>query len=319
MSRGPGRHGGTYVLLCLPPLFWAGNMVVGRAMRGEIPPVAMTFWRWTIAAVILLPFVARELIEHRRAILRAWKLYSVLGLINIAVFNTLCYAGLRYTTATNAALLNSTVPVFILLISWLALREPLSLRQLAGVLLSLLGVVVIIGHGELGMLVSLRFNAGDVLLLIAMVIWAIYTLLLRWSPLHLSVGASLGAMVLYGLPPLAAMYAVELASGARFTLTAPGAATLAYYGVFPSVLAYLFYNRGVVEIGANRTGVFVHLVPVFGFLLSALFLHEPPRLYHLVGVACVFCGIWLCTAVGRGAVSNSHKATGSSSPERTPR
>jgi drug/metabolite transporter (DMT)-like permease len=316
MSSAPRRHGWAYVLLCLPPLFWAGNMVVGRAMRGEIPPVAMTFWRWTIAAVILLPFVARELIEHRRAILRAWRLYSVLGLINVAVFNTLCYAGLRYTTATNAALLNSTVPVFILLISWLALREPMSVRQFAGVLLSLLGVVVIIGHGDPAMLLSLRFNLGDVLLLVAMVIWAVYTLLLRWSPLHLSVGASLGAIVLYGLPPHAQMYAVELASGARFTLSAEGAATFAYYGLFPSVLAYLFYNRGVVEIGANRTGVFVHLVPVFGFLLSALFLHEPPGLYHLAGVACVFCGIWLCTTARGGAVRSPHRAAQASSGRR---
>lgn len=306
MSASRGRHGVTYVLLCLPPLFWAGNMVVGRAMRGEIPPVAMTFWRWTIAAVILLPFVARELSENRQAILRAWKLYSVLGLINVAVFNTLCYAGLRHTTATNAVLLNSTVPVFILLISWLALREPLSLRQLAGVLLSLLGVLVIVAHGDVEMLLALRFNAGDVLLLIAMVIWAVYTLLLRWSPLHLSVAASLGAIVLYGLPPLALMYAVELASGARFTLSPEAAATFAYYGLFPSVLAYLFYNRGVVEIGANLTGVFVHLVPVFGFLLSALFLDEPPRLYHLVGVVCVFCGIWLCTRARPGAIRSSH-------------
>jgi drug/metabolite transporter (DMT)-like permease len=291
------RPGWSYVLLCLPPLFWAGNMVVGRAMRNDIPPVAMTFWRWSIAALLLIPFVLHELRAHRVAILRAWKLFAVLGLINIAVFNTLCYAGLRYTTATNAGLLNSTVPVFILLISWLALREPLSLRQGAGVLLSLLGVVVIIAHGDMGMLLALRFNLGDMLLLIAMVLWATYTVLLRWNPVRMSTGASLAAMILFGLPPLAVMYGVELASGARLTLTSSGAATLAYFGIFPSVLAYLFYNRGVVEIGANRAGVFVHLVPVFGFFLSAIFLDEPPGIYHAIGVVFVFCGIWLCSTV----------------------
>ncbi len=297
------HHAGwwSYALLCLPPLFWAGNMVVGRAMRNEIPPVAMTFWRWSFAAAVLLPFVLREIIAHKAAIVRSWKLFAVLGLINIAVFNTLCYAGLRYTTATNAVLLNSTVPVFILLLSWLALREPLSLRQFAGVMLSLLGVVVIVAHGDVQMLLALRFNGGDIVLLIAMVLWAIYTVLLRWSPVRMSIGASLGTMILFGFPPLALMYALELASGAQFTLTLPRAATLAYYGIFPSVLAYLFYNRGIVEIGANRGGVFVHLVPVFGFVLSALFLNEPPGLYHIAGIVCVFCGIWLCTMAREAA------------------
>ena len=291
------RPGWSYALLCLPSLFWAGNMVVGRAMRNEIPPVAMTFWRWSIAGLLLIPFVMHELKVHRAAILRAWKLFAVLGLINIAVFNTLCYAGLRYTTATNAGLLNSTVPVFILLISWLALREPLSLRQGTGVMLSLLGVTVIVAHGDVRMLLALRVNLGDILLLIAMVLWAIYTVLLRWNPVRMSTGASLAAMILFGLPPLAVMYGMELASGARFALASTGAATLVYYGIFPSVLAYLFYNRGVVEIGANRAGVFVHLVPVFGFFLSAIFLDEPPGIYHVVGVVCVFCGIWLCSTV----------------------
>jgi drug/metabolite transporter (DMT)-like permease len=284
-----------YALLCLPPLFWAGNMVVGRAMRNEIPPVAMTFWRWAIAGAVLLPFVWHELVTHKAAILRAWKVFAVLGVINVAVFNTLCYAGLRYTTATNAVLFNSTVPVFILLISWLALRQPLSLRQLAGVMISLLGVVVIVAHGDLELLLSLQFNIGDVWLLIAMVLWAIYTIMLRWNPVRMSTGASLAVMILFGFPALAVMYVCELASGARFSVTPVALTTLAYYGVFPSVLAYLFFNRGVVEIGANRAGVFVHLVPVFGFMLSALFLSEPPGLYHVAGVACVFCGIWLCT------------------------
>jgi drug/metabolite transporter (DMT)-like permease len=293
-----------YALLCLPPLFWASNMVVGRAMRNEIPPVAMTFWRWAIAGALLTPFVIRELIAHRAEILRAWKLFFVLGLINVAVFNALCYAGVRYTTATNAVLLNSTVPVFILLIGWLALREPVSLRQVFGVLVSMIGVVVIVAHGDLQVLFALRLNVGDASLLIAMVIWAIYTVLLRWSPVRMSTGASLAAMIVFGMPPLAVMYAVELASGAGFTLSSASAATLAYYGVFPSVLAYLFYNRGVVEIGANRAGVFVHLVPVFGFILSALFLSEPPGLYHVVGMICVFCGIWLCTSAQVKTVRN---------------
>src|SRR5689334_20802778 len=123
MTSSSGRESlKDYLLLCLPPLFWAGNMVIGRAMRNDMPPVAMTFWRWSIAALVLLPFVWREIAAHKAEILRAWKLFAVFGVINIAFFNTMCYVGLRYTTATNAVLLNSTVPVFILVIGWLVLH-----------------------------------------------------------------------------------------------------------------------------------------------------------------------------------------------------
>jgi drug/metabolite transporter (DMT)-like permease len=282
-----------YALLTLASLFWAGNMVLARAMRHDIPPVAMSFWRWFIAALIVLPFVARELRDQWPVVRAAWKKFAVLGLVSVTFFNTLCYIGVQYTTATNAVLLNSTIPMLIVLISWAVLGERLSQRQTLAVALSLLGVVLIVAHGELATLASLQLNRGDLILLAAMVLWAAYTILLRWKPPELSPLAFLGCIILFGLPGLALIYAAELLSGTAFRPTTAAVATLAYYGVFPSVLSYLCFNRGVAVLGANTAGIFVHLMPVFGFLLSAVFLSEPPRWYHFAGMGLVFGGIWL--------------------------
>ncbi|MEO8631379.1 MAG: DMT family transporter, partial [Betaproteobacteria bacterium] len=193
-------------------------------------------------------------------------------------------------------LFNSTIPVWIMLLGWLAWREPLSRRQALGVFISLIGVAAIVAHGDLLSLGSFRFNQGDAWLLLAMMLWAVYTLLLRWKPKELSSPAFLASIILFGMPPLAIAYAWEVASGARWELTVGAAASLLYYGIFPSVLAFMFFNRGVASLGANRAGIFVHLVPVFGFLLSALLLSEPPHAYHLYGMALVLLGVWLCSA-----------------------
>ena len=270
-------------------------MVIGRAMRNEIPPVAMSFWRWCIAALVVLPFVVRELRMRRQTIRRSWMLLTIMGVIGVSVFNTVSYAALRHTTATNGVLFNSTIPVLIILIGWIFLHEALSRRQALGVAVSLLGVLVIVARGDASALAALQLNAADLWLLSAMLLWAVYTIMLRWKPRELSDLGFLACIILFGLPWLSLGYAVEIASGARFELTSATAMTLAYYGVFPSVLAYLFFNRGVAALGPTRAGIFVHLVPVFGFILSALFLDEPPRAYHLVGVALVFAGIWLCS------------------------
>lgn len=285
-----------YLLLTLAPLFWAANMVIGRAMRFDIPPVAMSFWRWALAGLILLPFVARDLRTHWPVIRRAWPALTLLGLLSVTLFNTLCYIGLQWTTATNGTLLNSVIPVLIIPIAWLLLGEKARPRQSLGVVLSLLGVIVIVSQGRLEVLRQLRFNQGDVWLFVAMVLWAFYTVLLRWRPRELSGLPFLACIVYFGLPPLALAYAVEIASGRHFVLSPAVATTFVYYGLFPSILSNLCFNRGVALVGPNRAGVFIHLMPVFGILLSALFLGERPQLHHAMGMALVFGGIALASS-----------------------
>jgi len=290
-----------YVLLCLASLLWAGNLVVGRAMRADIPPVAMAFWRWTIAFTLVLPFGAAEAWARRRDIARAWPVLALSGVIGIAVFNTMCYIGLTMTTATNGTLFNSVVPVFIPPIAWLLLKDRTTVAQMAGILVSLTGVIVIVAKGDTQTLRDLAFNRGDVWLVAAMMLWALYTVLLRFRPAGMGMLAFLTTVLVFGWPFLLVWYLFELASGAGFSLTPGTVATLVYYGVFPSVVAFVCYNRGVAAVGPTRAGIFVHLVPVFGIVLSTVLLNEPPHGYHFAGMALIFAGIVLTTRRRAGA------------------
>ena len=226
----PRGYPSPYLLLALATLFWAGNIVIARAMRADIPPVAMAFWRWSIAFAVVMPFAFRTLVRHRDVLRRSWLLLFLLGGVGVATYNTMCYIALQTTTATNGTLFNSLIPVFIVPIAWLLLRERIRPLQGFGVAISLAGVVVIVARGDLGNLRDLSFNAGDLWLLGAMVLWAFYTVALRFKPPELGTLPFLAAIILFGLPVLAVFYAIELASGVRFELTAANAVTLAYYG-----------------------------------------------------------------------------------------
>jgi drug/metabolite transporter (DMT)-like permease len=288
-----------WLLLSGASLFWAINMVVGRGLRGDIPPVAMAFWRWTISFVLILPFVAPVLWRERRTIAASWPVLALLGLVGICLFNTMCYIALTMTTATNGALFNSVVPVFIPPMAWLLFRTRTTWRQMAGILISLLGVVVIVAEGRIETLQALAFNRGDLWLLAAMVLWALYTVLLKFRPPTLGMLDFLGVILLFGWPMLAVWYAFELSTGAHVVWSVRSVAALAYFGTVPSILAFVCYSRGVAAVGPTRGGIFVHLVPVFGIALSTLVLGEPPHLHHAFGILFIAAGIVLTTSQRR--------------------
>ena len=260
-----------------------------------MPPLALAFWRWAIALAVLLPFAWRPLAADRGEILRHWKLLAVLGVTGVGVFNTFVYVGLGTTTATNALLLNSAIPVLIVAIGWLFLGERVGPVQALGIGVSLAGVVAIIARGDIGSLAGLRLSAGDLWILSAMVDWAVYTLLLRRRPAGVSPLALLAVTMMAGLAAITPFYLAELAGGARITFTPGSTAALAYIGVFPSLVAYLFWNRAVAEVGASRAGIFVHLIPDFGTLLAIAILGEGFRAYHAAGIALILAGIVLAT------------------------
>ena len=286
-----------YVLLALAVLSWAGNWVIGRAMRHDIGPVAMGFWRWSLALLLILPLCWHELREKWHVVRRDWWRLMALGAIGAVAFNTMVYVGLQFTETTNSTLFNSVVPIYIVVISWLFFGEKISIRQAAGIALSLTGVLTIMSRGDPVVLASLRINAGDLWILVAMLLWSTYTILLRWRPPELSAIAFLGAMLIPSLPLLVPFYGWELYQRGTFDVTPANLAALAYYATIPSVIAYLFWNRGVAQVGASRAGLIVHLLPVFTVLLSMLFLGERLFLFHYVGAACVFTGIALTTRV----------------------
>jgi drug/metabolite transporter (DMT)-like permease len=284
-----------YLLLALTALFWAGNWVIGRAMRHDMPPVAMGFWRWTLALLLLLPFTAPALWRQRAVVREHWVTLAALGCLGAIAFNTLIYVGLQYTAATNGVLFNSLSPVFILLLAGIVLREPISGLQVAGMVLSLSGVLAIVARGDPALLAAFHFNPGDLWLITAMFLWALYTLVLRRRPQALSATAFLAAMLLLSLPFLLPFYLWEYAQRGGFELNRATIAALAYYCTVPSIIAYLFWNRGVAQVGAAKAGLFVHLMPLFGALLSVIFLGERLYAYHFAGAALIFGGIWLTT------------------------
>lgn len=282
-----------YLLLTLTVLSWSGNMVVGRAIRGDVPPLALAFWRWLIAFLLILPLALPHLKAQWPQLRKGWKAILLLGVLGIGGYNTFAYLALRDTTATNGALLNSFIPIVTIAISWAFLGKHLRRVEGLGVVISLGGALTIVARGDLNVLIHLALNVGDVWMLTAVVVWAVYTVGLAWRPSGVHPMLMLAAMTLVGLLALAPAYAWELSQGRHINLQPSSFAALAYVGIIPSFIGYIFYNRGVAEIGANKASLFIHLMPVFGTLLAALFLGEIPHTYHYLGIALIFSGIWL--------------------------
>lgn len=287
------------MLLTLTMLFWAGNSIAGRALAGVTPPLALSFWRWTLALALVTP-VAWPHLKTDRAILAArWPLILALAVTGVATFGALLYVGLATTTALNSVLLQAAIPPLIMLFAWLFQGERTGGRQIAGVALSLAGVLVVISHGRPWDLLHLGLKPGDALISIGVVVYAVYALILRKRPpVHpLSLLWATFAMAVLVLAPF---YGLEAMSGARLEIGPQMLLGLGYVAVFPSFLAYLFFNRGVELAGAARAGHFMHLMPVFGGLLAVTLLGEAFAPFHAAGA--VLIGLGIATAqTGRRA------------------
>ena len=289
-----------YLLLAVAVLFWAGNWVFARALRNDVPPVALAFWRWSIALVILTPFAYRHVYRQWRIIAGSWRILALLALLATVFQHIPVYIGLRETTATNGALLNSVTPVLILLLSRLLFKERLSLMQALGVSLSLLGVAVILTAGDFAALALLQLNRGDLWVLLATLAWAIYTVCLRWRPVELNLLAMLWMISAIGVVAMVPFYAWEISGGRTLNPTPEVLGALLYIGALSTVVSYVFWNRAVQEVGANRAGPFMYLMLVYTPLLAIVFIGERLHLYHLIGCVLILGGIYL-TSRGRPA------------------
>jgi drug/metabolite transporter (DMT)-like permease len=283
-----------YLLLTITALCWAGNAIVGRLAAGHIPPVTLSFLRWSCAFVLIIPFARTHLKRDWAAIRTRLGVMITLSVTGIGAFNTLQYWALEHTQALNTLLLQSAGPLLVAVWSLILLGVRLTLWQAAGILLSLIGVLVILLHGDLSALSAIQFNEGDLIFLVAMVFFGFYSVLtLKRPPIHaLSFAAftfGCGAACLFPL------LIWELLARPVMVLDARSLLTLFYVAVFPSTVAYLCFNRGVQLIGANRAAPFFHLVPVFGAAMTIVFLGERPRLFHLIGFALVLTGVYVAS------------------------
>jgi drug/metabolite transporter (DMT)-like permease len=291
---------GAYALLAVTALFWAGNWVLARGIQGHMSPIAMAFWRWFGAFLILLPFIARPMAQQWPAILRSWKVLVPLGVLGVGLFNTFSYTGLKYTSATNGVLLNSVIPILIIAINVAVLREPLNARQASGVAMSLAGVLMIVAQGDPEVLLHLRLNPGDLWVLAAMLSWAIYTVCLRWRPRELTSTAFTGSVVAVGVAVLLPIFAWDYGAGHRTQWGPITWSAVVYFAVFPSVLAYFFWNAGVARVGPERAGAFLHLMPLFGAVLAWMFLGESLLWYHYAGAVLIFGGLFIASRAPHG-------------------
>ena len=282
-----------YLLLTLAPFFWACNWIVGRGLHTEIPPLAMTFYRWTFALAFMLPFALPHVRRQWPLIRANYRILILLGVLGVGSHNALAYIGLNYTTATNGVILNSFIPVMIIALSWVFLRQRLANIQLAGVLVSLAGVLTILSQGSLERLAAFRLNLGDMLVILSMLLWSLYTICLRWRPPGLHMLAFLFVIACVGNAAVLPFYVVETIFDRSAQWTWQAVLALASIGLFSSFLAYIFWNRGVEEVGASVAGLFVHLMPVFGTVLAWLFLAERLQLFHVAGIVLILTGIYV--------------------------
>ncbi len=295
-SPAPRRPLAPYLLLTLTMLFWSGSSVVANWLKDVMSPEAINFGRWMVSLVLLAPLTARELLAKRAVLLRHWRLLALLGFTGAAGFHTLLYWSLHWTTVSNNGLIQSIMPVCIMALSWLLFRDRVGKRLAAGMTSSFLGVLVILCRGNLGVLLDLSFNPGDLLVLAAVVMWSLYAVLLRRRPAELSPLALLEAITIYTVIELLPVIAAEGVWGHPVVWNWKVAVGVTYLGVFAAALANLFWNEATHRIGPNRAAPFVHLLPLFSLLLGVGLVGERLHLYHAPAIALILGGIGLATA-----------------------
>ncbi len=283
-----------YLLLILTTLFWSGNFVVGKAASTyEIPPFTLNFYRWLFAGLILLPFTLREILEKKNYIFNNIGFFIILGVTSITIFNSTVYYSLYYMQVISGVLMISTIPVWIMFISSILGIEQTNKFQIFGVILSLLGVLFIITKSDLEVIKNLAFNRGDLIMASGMFAWALYSALLKKKKYEISQITLLEVVIITGLVFLIPVYILEIYFGNQIVLGKPFILTLSYVVIFPGLASFFFWIKGIAIIGANRAGVFLHLMPVFGSIMAIILFDEKFMIYHLFGAIFIIAGITL--------------------------
>lgn len=279
-----------YLFLTIATLFWGGNAVAGKMAVGHVSPLLLTSLRWAVALAIILAVMLPQIRRDWPQVRAHWKLLMGLGVVGFTLFNVLLYTALNFTTAINVSIEQAGIPVVIFLFNFLLFRIKASPAQILGFTVTLVGIITTATHGNITAIGSLSLNFGDLLMLGAVLSYAVYTIMLRWKPpVHwqtLIAASAFGALV-SALP----MLAWEIASGRTLAPDATGWAVILYTAIFPSLASQVLYVRGVELIGANRAGLFINAIPIFGTLLSLLFLGEALQTFHIVALLLVLAGI----------------------------
>lgn len=286
-----GAFANPYLLLALASLFWSGNHIVGRAITGHFAPFTIAELRWLLPCIFLWPFARPHVIRDWPKLKENWKLVLFVGITGGAIFSAGQYVGLQLTTALNVSVLNSITPAAIVAVSAIFFRDRLSLVQNLGIVVSSLGVLLIVTRGQFQSLGELDFNAGDIIIFLNMVLFAVYSCVLRKLPkLHWLTSIYMLAVV--AAVALAPFSLWEIASGKNFEINIWTVSAILYFAIFTSFVAYAFWTRGVEMIGAARGGPFLHLIPIYSAVMASTFLGEQLMTYHLLGFFLIIAGVW---------------------------
>ncbi|MDA0241291.1 MAG: DMT family transporter [Proteobacteria bacterium] len=286
------NHG--YALMVLTAVAWSGNTIIGRGLNDVLPPLGLAFWRWFAVLPLFLILAWPHLRQDMPLILRHWKILFVLSALSVSLYNSIIYIALTSTTAINAFLINTSRPIIIVMLSFAIFSERITLRQIAGLLVGLLGTAVIITRGDLAVLRTLSFNIGDIWVLVATIAWAFYTVLLPKKP-KIHATSFMAATVTMGIPLLLPFYLWETITVKPMPLIFESIWGVAYLALIATGIAYLSYNRTVELLGANKAGLTSYLLPIFGTILAIIVLGEEPRYFHGVGFALILAGIFVAT------------------------
>ena len=283
-----------YFILILTTIFWSGNFIVGKAASiYQIPPFSLNFYRWFFAGLILLPFTYKEILNKKKYIIENISIFIILGVTSITIFNSIVYYSLYYTQVISGILMISTIPVWIIFISTFLNIEKTNIFQIFGVVLSLIGVIFIVTKADVNLIKNLNFNKGDLSMVVAMFSWAIYSALLKRKNFKISQISLLEVVIICGLIFLIPVYLIELYLGNKIILGKPFYLTLTYVVIFPGLASFFFWIKGISIIGANRAGVFLHLMPIFGAIMAIVIFDEKFMNYHIFGAIFIIVGITL--------------------------
>jgi len=284
----------TYSFLVLCVLFWSGNFVLGRFVKDDIQPLELAFFRWLFVLIIISPVLLLNFSKLLKIVKQNFWIVLVLSILGITFFNTILYIGLTMTTSTNALIINSSIPILILVLSFFILKQNITTSQTIGILLSTFGVLFLVLQGKFENILSLEFNEGDIWVIVSSLIWALYSVLMKFKPKEFNDVEFFAVIVFFGFIVLLPIYfyqGYELSH--ELELLKSNYLVFIYVSVFASTLSFYFWHYGIDKIGASKTGQFTHLMPLFGAFLAHIFLGEVLETYHILGMILIFIGIYL--------------------------
>ncbi|MFT7004613.1 MAG: drug/metabolite transporter (DMT)-like permease [Sulfurimonas sp.] len=284
----------TYFLVTLCVLFWSGNFIIGRFIKDDVTPLELSFFRWFFVFLMMSPIL---IIRHKnifKSLKQNFKILTILSVLGITSFNTILYFGLSATTSTNALIINSTIPILVLLMSYFILKQKMGLYQTIGILLSTFGVIFLILKADLSNIFSLDFNHGDILIVVSSIVWALYSVLVKFKPKDLNDVEFFVTISALGFVFLVPVYLYQGYSiQHELEILKDNYLFFLYISIFASITSFYFWHYGIEKIGASKTSQFAHLMPIFGITLASIFLKETLEFYHLMGAIFIAFGIYL--------------------------